>query len=72
MSEELQIHGGPIRSLTTGIVGAFRRGAIQVYLLFIVLTLIVLFLFEGFLTSSVPQTAGPQRAQDSAVVEIHR
>jgi formate hydrogenlyase subunit 3/multisubunit Na+/H+ antiporter MnhD subunit len=72
MSEELQIHGGPIQSLTTGIVGAFRRGAIQVYLLFIVLTLIVLFLWEGFFASSVPQTAEPQAAHASAVAEVRR
>ena len=38
---------GPVRTLITGMVSALRRGSIQIRLLFIVLTLVVLFLFEA-------------------------
>jgi hypothetical protein len=34
--------------MLNNMIGALRRGSIQVYLLFIVLTVVVLFLFEGF------------------------
>jgi hydrogenase-4 component B len=54
---------GPLKTLLNGMVGALRRGSIQVYLLFIVLTVVVLFLFEGI---SAPGTA--REAMDSVAV----
>jgi hypothetical protein len=45
---ETRHYAGPLRTMLNGMIGALRRGSIQVYLLFIVLTVVVLFLFEGF------------------------
>jgi formate hydrogenlyase subunit 3/multisubunit Na+/H+ antiporter MnhD subunit len=69
---DVPLEDDPLHSLTTGMVGALRRGAIQVYLLFIVLTLIVLFMWEGFSASRISRAAETQGAQEAAVVEIHR
>jgi len=48
VSESAALHRrGPIRTLIDGMVGALRRGSIQVRLLFIVLTLVAMFAIEA-------------------------
>jgi hydrogenase-4 component B len=45
---EVRRHAGPLKTALNGMVIALRRGSIQVYILFIVLTVAALFLVEGF------------------------
>ncbi len=47
---------GPLRTLVGRMVAALRRGSIQVRLLFVVLTLVVLFLFEAISSRGRVQT----------------
>ncbi|NUM55677.1 MAG: hypothetical protein HUU46_18700 [Candidatus Hydrogenedentes bacterium] len=57
---------GPLRTVVTNTVVALRRGAIQVYLLFIVITLILLFALEGLVFHRARISPGPT-APDSTV-----
>jgi hypothetical protein len=56
-------HAGPLRRALNGMVGAVRRGSIQVCILFMVLTVVVLFLFEGMSSRSAAR-----EIQDSTTV----
>jgi len=59
---------GPVWTLTVGMVSALRRGSIQVRLLFIVLTLVVLFLCEALSSvGRVPTTTGRDHRQTLSV-----
>lgn len=51
---------GPMQALLANMAAALRKGTIQVYLAFIVITLILLFFIEGFFTHrAVPPPAAP-------------
>jgi hypothetical protein len=54
-SPTITVRSGPIRVLLTGVVGALRRGSIQLHLAFIVLTLLAVFVIE---TVSSPAAGG--------------
>lgn len=59
---------GPVRTLMAGMVSALRRGSIQIRLLFIVLTLVVLFLFEALSSvGRVHTTVGQDSRQPLSV-----
>jgi len=59
---------GPVRTLITGMISSLRRGSIQIRLLFIVLTLVVLFLFEAI--SSVGRVHTPTKQDNQPTVNI--
>jgi formate hydrogenlyase subunit 3/multisubunit Na+/H+ antiporter MnhD subunit len=61
---EIQGRVGPLRTLMASTAGALRKGTIQVYLSFIVITLIVLFLIEGFSSHRItpPATVAKPRS----------
>jgi len=59
---------GLLRSLTDAIVSALRRGSIQVRLLFIVLTLVVLFLFES--VSSLDRGVSTGRLDSRSTITV--
>lgn len=63
---------GPLRTLTVGMVSALRRGSIQVRLLFIVLTLIVLFLCEALSSAGRVHTTTGQDYQHTLSVGVDR
>jgi formate hydrogenlyase subunit 3/multisubunit Na+/H+ antiporter MnhD subunit len=56
---------GPVRTLLLAMVTALRRGSIQIYLAFIVVTLVVLFLIEAL--SSPPVARRPVVHDSSAI-----
>ena len=60
-------HRGPLKVLISGMLGALRRGSIQTYILFIVLTLVFLLLFEWIVT---PHDARPAVNEPRNSVEI--
>ncbi len=62
---------GPVRTLTDGMVSALRRGSIQVRLLFIVLTLVVLFLFEAISSAGRTHSMGGQGSLNTMSVGAH-
>jgi hydrogenase-4 component B len=57
---------GPVRTLMLAMVTALRRGSIQIYLAFIVVTLVVLFLIEAL--SSPPATRRPVVHDSAATI----
>jgi NADH:ubiquinone oxidoreductase subunit 5 (subunit L)/multisubunit Na+/H+ antiporter MnhA subunit len=63
---------GPVRTLMAGMVSALRRGSIQVRLLFIVLTLVVLFLFEAISSRGRVDTTTGQDYQHTFSVGVGR
>jgi hydrogenase-4 component B len=63
---------GPVRTLTIGMVSALRRGSIQVRLLFIVLTLVVLFLCEALSSVDRVHTTTGQDYQHTLSVGVNR
>ncbi|MEK7755582.1 MAG: hypothetical protein AAB385_00005, partial [Planctomycetota bacterium] len=63
---------GPVRTLMAGMVSALRRGSIQVRLLFIVLTLVVLFLFEALSSRGRLHTTTGQDYQHTLSVGVDR
>ncbi len=63
---------GPVRTLMAGMVSALRRGSIQVRLLFIVLTLVVLFLFEALSSVGRGHTTTGQDYQHASSVGVDR
>ena len=56
---------GPLRTLALGVVGALRRGTIQVYLSFIVIVLVILFLSETIFSPGTPRPTAPPDGQES-------
>ncbi len=61
---------GPLRTLITGMVIGLRRGSIQIRLLFIVLTLVVLFLFEAISSVGRVRVMTSQDNQPSLTVGV--
>jgi hypothetical protein len=72
MPARSDFHAGirPLKAIITGMVGALRRGAIQVHLLFIVLTLLTLFLIEGFSVKGATRPTIDQERGAPISVEI--
>jgi hydrogenase-4 component B len=66
-SPTITVRSGPIRVLLTGVVGALRRGSIQMHLAFIVLTLLAVFVIE---TASSPAAGGPPEPGDSGAAAL--
>lgn len=59
-SRDVQGQARPVKALVANMAAALRKGTIQVYLCFIVITLILLFFIEGFFTQrTVPPPAVP-------------
>jgi len=63
---------GPVRILTTRMVCSLRRGSIQIRLLFVVLTLVVLFLFEAISSVGRVNTTPRQEKQHSLSLGVDR
>jgi hypothetical protein len=62
------LQAGPLKTLMRGMTAAVRRGSIQVYIAFIVLTVVTLFLFERIFSGDYPVSTAP----DAVPVSVDR
>jgi NADH:ubiquinone oxidoreductase subunit 5 (subunit L)/multisubunit Na+/H+ antiporter MnhA subunit len=63
-------HPGPVRTLLLGLVSALRSGSIQVRLAFIVVTLVLLLVFEAISSPTAVNSPASHKSVDTAATEV--